>query len=190
MALQDRLKTQAYSNKEGDIRWTPCPSCGGPLELADYAWDLERGIITSKQRGRRLALVGPAALDAIIDELERELGDTIPQVVIEAQRRFIRAGYYTLEEIATEELFRREIAIRGLGNLREVKWGDGKLRFRLENYCLHLVLVGLVQGFFELAFQQEGAVDWELREDGDLVVEVALKPDTAAATPGVAQSAE
>jgi hypothetical protein len=183
LALQDRLQTAAYASKEGSISYESCPACGGPLDLKDYQWHMDRGIIESREYKRRMALIGPAALDAIIGELEKELGETIPQVIIEAQRRFIRSGFNSLEEIAGEELFRKQLAIRGLGNLKEVKWGSDSLSFRLENQCLHLVIVGLVQGFFELAFGREGTVEWELEDDGDLVVEVGLKKATYPASP-------
>jgi hypothetical protein len=51
-------------------------------------------------------------------------------------------------------------------------WGADRLRFRLENPCLFLPMVGLVLGVFELATGKEGRAEWELRPDGDLVVEV------------------
>jgi RNA polymerase subunit RPABC4/transcription elongation factor Spt4 len=173
LGLQERLKPRSYTRKPGDMELEKCPACGGPKALSEYQWHMDRGVIIHKERGRRMALVGPAALDAIIDDLEDELGETIPQVVSEAQRRFVKTGFYSLEEIATEELFRKELAIRGLGNLREVEWGEKSLRFRLENSCLNPVIVGLVQGFFELAFQQESRAEWEVNEEGDLVVKVS-----------------
>jgi len=178
IGLKDRLQTKKYASKEGDIQWEACPKCGGPLALSKYQWHIDRGIIEGKEYARRMALLGPAALDAIIDELESELGDSIPHVVVEAQRRFARTGFYTLEEIASEELFREQLAIRGLGNLKEVEWGNESMSFRMENPCLHLVIVGLVQGFFELAFGREGAVEWDLTSDGDLSVEVSVKKDS------------
>lgn len=40
---------------------------------------------------------------------------------------------------------------------------------------LHLIVVGLVQGLYELAFDIESKVDWELSEAGDLKIEVTPK---------------
>ncbi len=37
------------------------------------------------------------------------------------------------------------------------------------------MVVGLVQGLFEMAFGIESSVDWELSPDGDLEVEVIPK---------------
>jgi hypothetical protein len=37
---------------------------------------------------------------------------------------------------------------------------------------MHLLVVGLVQGIFEMAFDVNSYVEWELSEEGDLTVEV------------------
>ncbi|MDY6794837.1 MAG: hypothetical protein SWK76_06100 [Actinomycetota bacterium] len=174
LELRERLQTRTYSHKPGGIAYKTCPSCGGPEDLSQYGWDLERGVVMDKIYDRRMALLGPAALEAVIDDLEEELGDTIPRVIIEAQRRFVKTGFYTLEEVSSLEKFRAALAIRGMGNLREMDWNEKGLKIRIENPCLYQVLVGLVQGFLELASGREARVDWELVEDNDLSVEVAL----------------
>jgi ribosomal protein L37E len=172
LELQERLHTRLYTNKDGDVELEKCVSCGGPQALSDYQWHLDRGVINNRAYGHRMAMIGPASLDAIIDDLEGELGDTIPQVVIEAQRRIVRGGFYSLEEARSAEDFRRAFALRGLGNLKEIAWSDRRLHFHMENPCLHLMLVGLVHGVYELVNGREAKTEWELTGDGDLVVEV------------------
>jgi hypothetical protein len=171
--LQDRLKPRAYQHKPGDISYDRCSKCGGPMELSEYRWDMDRGVIENRTNGRRMALLGPASLDAVISELEEELGETIPAAVVEAQRRFIMSGFYSLEEVASEELFRSQLAIRGLGNVSELQWGEGGLRFRLQNPCLCPVIAGMALGFFEMASGGRNHVEYEQAEDGDLVVEIS-----------------
>lgn len=173
LELQERLRTGVYEHKPGDISFDKCPKCGGPMMLSEYRWDVDRGVIENKQRGRRMALVGPAALDAVFDELEKELGDTIPHVIVEAQRRFIKTGFYTLDEVASEELFRMQLSVRGLGNMRDIEWREDGLRFRLENPCLLPVIAGMALGFFEMASGGEGQVEWKRAEDGDLLVDIS-----------------
>jgi hypothetical protein len=46
---------------------------------------------------------------------------------------------------------------------------------RLDNAILHLMVVGLVQGLYELAFDIESEVDWELSGGGHLEIEVTPK---------------
>jgi hypothetical protein len=173
LELQERLQAKAYPHKPGDIAIEECPECGGPMMLSEYRWDLSRGIIENKERGRRMVLLGPAALEAVTDDLEKELGDTIPHVIVEAERRFIETGFYTVDEVASEELFRTHLAARGLGNMRDLEWREDGLRFRLENPCLVLVVVGMALGFFELASGREGHARWERSEDGDLLVDIS-----------------
>ncbi len=150
-----------------------CPRCGGPMALSSYKWHTDRGVIISQTSGHRMIAIGPASLDAVIEELEKELGDTIPRVVVEAQRRFVRAGFYSIDEARSQESLREALALRGMGNLREITWKENGLGFRLENPCLIPVLVGLVQGIFELVTDRDSEVNWEVTSDGDLIVDVA-----------------
>lgn len=175
MELQKRLRAKPYQHKSGDISFERCPECGGPMALSEYKWHTDRGVIESSTSGRRMALVGPAALDAIIADLEQELGDTIPHVIVEAQRRFIKTGFYSLEEFGSPELFRTQLALRGLGNMRDIDWSEGALRFRLENPCLEPIIAGMALGFFELASGGEGLVDWTHTGDGDLLIKISPK---------------
>lgn len=172
LELQERLQTKEYSRKQGDIALESCPACGGPKALSLYRWHTDRGVILARETGRRMVAMGPASLDAIVGELEKELGDTIPRVVVEAQRRFVRGGFYTVEEAKTQEGLREALALRGMGNLREIKWQADSLYFRIENPCLDPVLVGLVQGIFEMVTGRDSEVEWEVEEDGDLVINV------------------
>jgi hypothetical protein len=171
--LQERLQSKVYQNKPGDITFERCSKCGGPIALSEYKWDMDRGVIEHRTRGRRMALLGPATLDAVIDELEQELGDTIPAAAVEAQRRFIKTGFYSLEEIASEDLFRSELAIRGLGNMRDIEWREDGLRFRIENPCLNPVITGMALGFFEMASGGEAHAEWKNTDDGDLIVKIS-----------------
>ncbi|NPV58883.1 MAG: hypothetical protein HPY75_04375 [Actinobacteria bacterium] len=171
LELQERLKAKPYANKEGDIELERCPVCGLPRALSFYEWIPERGVILHRESGRRMVALGPATLDAVISELEKELGEEIPRVVAEAQRRFLRSGFYGMEEARSREDLRRALALRGLGNLVGLEWGENRLRFHIENPCLEPVLAGLVWGIFELVTGRDGRVEWEEREDGDLLVE-------------------
>jgi hypothetical protein len=170
--LEERLYFKQYHHREGDIELERCATCGGPKALSGFKWYLDRGIITNTSTNRRMALLGPAMLDPIFRELEKELGETIPRVVVEAQRRFVKTGFYSIEEVSDSGDFRTQLALRGLGNLREMKMGTKGLSMRIDNAALHLMIVGLAQGLFEMAFDVDSHVEWELSEDEDLELEV------------------
>jgi hypothetical protein len=172
--LKTRLGWKGFYQeyKEGDIELEKCRTCGAPMALSGFRWHFDRGAIKSSWTHRRMALLGPAMLDPVFDELEEELGEAIPRVVVEAQRHFVKTGFYSIEEIGDEGNIRNQFALRGLGNLREIKMGEQGVLLRMENAAMHLLVVGLVQGLFEMAFGIESNVDWELSGEGDLEVEV------------------
>jgi hypothetical protein len=172
--LKERLRWKGYDReyKKGDIEFERCPGCGAPAALHEFNWDQVNGSIRSTVSGRRMVLTGPSMIDPIFDELEAELGDTIPRTVVEAQKRFIRSGFFAVEEVISEEHMRMQMALRGMGNLRELKMGRKGVRLRMENVALPLLGVGLTQGLYEKAFGMESEVEWELTGDGDLSVEV------------------
>ena len=166
-----------YRDRDGDAELARCAGCGGPAALAGYKWYPDRGIVKNTHTGKRMAMLG-SETDAIFAELEREFGRIIPRAVVEAQRRFVKTGFYSIDEVGDEGDIRTQLALRGLGDLREIKMGKRGVYLRLDNAGLHLMVVGLVQGLFEMAFGIESSVDWELSSDGDLELEVIPKSVT------------
>ena len=170
--LQERLQARPYSRKPGDIRLERCSGCGGPQGLRNYRWDTERGTITHRDTGWRMAMFGPATVDVIFEELERELGEEIPRVVVEAQRRFVKSGVMTARNARGFGDFRAQMALRGLGNVVSFQVDEKKLSMHIENPCMHLLLAGLTLGIYEVAFGVEGRVGWHLDDEGDMHIEV------------------
>lgn len=119
-----------------------------------------------------MAMLGAEFLDNVFEALRRELGETIPAVVIEAQRRFTKTGFYSIDQVQNEDEFRAQLALRGLGNVRMIRLGTRGLRMRIENSAAHLMTVGMAQGLFEMALDTDSHVEWELSRQGELLVEV------------------
>ncbi len=170
--FKGRMSLDHYQRNQGNIELERCEGCGGPKGLAGYRWFLERGIIVNESTKRRMALMSNDELDPIFEELEYELGDTIPRVVVEAQRLFTRTGFYSMDEVTDGGDFRTQLALRGLGNLKEIdvrRKGAGLL---IENAVLPLMIVGMMQGVFEMAFNLESEVDWEYTDQCDLRMKI------------------
>lgn len=170
--LRGRLERKQYQHRDGDIEFDRCPSCGAPAALSEFKWDSETGIIRSALNGRRMGVIHPTVIDPIFEELRAELGDTIPASVVEAQRRFTRTGFHRVEELADKEDLRGQFALRGMGDLKELEISRQGLSMRLDYPCMHLMTVGMIQGLFEMAFDVESNVEWELSADDILRVEV------------------
>ena len=59
-----------------------------------------------------------------------------------------------------------------IGNLREFEMNRKELTMRLEDPCMRVIMIGMMQGIFEMAFDIESNVEWNLSDDGDLKVEI------------------
>jgi hypothetical protein len=170
--FEERLPVPEYSNKQGDTGLERCGACGGPRELGGFEWRMDDGIIVNRSTGQRMILVGPAEFETIFVELANELGEDITRMVIEAQRRFVKSGSFAAGDSREPGRLGKQLALRGLGNLREMGWADGQLRLRLENPCLTPALIGMALGLFELSTGRDGEVEWSQADDGDLTVEI------------------
>lgn len=173
--LRDRLTMRKYAYPEGNIHLEACSKCGAPTLLEDYEWRLEEGLILHRETGRRMVFFAPSVLEAIFGELERELGETISEAVVEAQRRLTREGLYSIAGEDPGEELRTMLALRGLGGLQELKLGADGMILDMENACLPLVVAGLAQGLFESLRGTRARVDWHAGEDGTFRVEVTAE---------------
>jgi hypothetical protein len=170
--LAGRLHERVHKIKVGDLELQRCPGCGGPKDLELFAWNQAEGTIEMRSNRRRMVLVGPGEFEPVFDDLEDELGEHISKVIIEAQRRFVTEGFYSRDDVRQETDLIGHFALRGMGNLREIKLERNRLCARLENPCMHLVVIGLFEGFYELIFNERGKSTWEITPDGDLKIDV------------------
>lgn len=173
--LAERLQPPRYGYRPGKVELGRCTSCGVPARVASCRWNAFTGIITDPSTGRRMAIFGPAGLEAVFHDLESELGEAIPETVIEAQRRF------TVRTLRREELeggtddVRDMLAVRGLGYLEKLNLGEDGLGLILHNACVPLLMVGLFQGAYEVMSGREGSrVTWDMPDAG--VLEVRVTP--------------
>jgi hypothetical protein len=183
--VKERLRLKGYEHRGGDLELERCASCGCPRALSRFRWSLGNGIIENRLTGRRMALLGAEFLDNVFEALREELGETIPEVVIEAQRRFTKTGFYFIEQVQNEEELRTQFALRGLGNLRMLRMGTRGLRMRVENAAAYLMTVGMAQGLFEMALDVDSHVEWEISKQGELLVEVTPSPEDKKASRAV-----
>ncbi len=175
LELRERLKRRRYEFKPGDVSYRRCPRCGVPLAVAGRRWDVEAGTITDPDTGRRMAIFGPFSADAVFDDLESELGEAIPETVIEATRRYIRSAWNTENWNRDGLTFQEMIAVRGLGYLARFEGKRHGLEMLVQNACLHLPMVGTVQALVEMAYGVDSSTcEWELADDGDLTITVKI----------------
>jgi hypothetical protein len=172
---EERAPTKKYIQREGDIELPRCPECDGPEALSNFKWHLDRGLIVDSLTGRRMVMIGLEVQDPLFEDLERELGDTVPRAVVEAHRLLVKQGSYSGNEIMEEGELRTQLALRGIGNLRDLTMSAKGLHLRMDNPSSRFMTAGILQGLFEKAFDVESNVGWETSEEGDLEVEVIPK---------------
>jgi hypothetical protein len=174
--LKGRMTQGYYEHSKGDIELERCGTCGGPKALSLLKWNIDRGVITDQVSKRRIAVMSPTQIEPTFNELEMELGETIPRVVVEAQRRFTKTGFYSMNEYADMEEFRKGLALRGVGNLQELKISRQAVSMRVENVVLPMMIVGMMQGIFDNAVGVNSVVDWHVSERGNLELMITALP--------------
>lgn len=174
--LVSRLDLEIYPRKPGDVGHERCPQCGVPLDLKEYAWDLEEGVITDTVTGRHMVFTGPREIDAIMHELEAELGEEISKTIVEAQRLYIKETLQQAEFEQSSQYLYRQFAKRGMGNLVSFDLSDEGVQAEVENAVVPLLLTGILQGIYELVTGNPSAVDHVMQADGTLKVKVKPAP--------------
>lgn len=171
--FRERLPGKTRPHKGGNIQFKRCAKCGIPLNVAHYRWDIGRGMITDPVTGRRMALFTSSGVEAIFDELEAELGEDIPTAIIEAQRRYVRENFRDKEWRSGASGFEHMSTLRGLGMVAGFEVDDEHVSLTIENPCAPLLMVGIVQGLFELGTGAgKTSYTWSRSEDGDLSISV------------------
>jgi hypothetical protein len=169
LELKERLGRKRYEFKPGDIQYDRCAECGVPLAVANRSWDMDKGTVTDPESGRRMAMFGPLAVDSLFEDLAREIGQIIPDTIIEAQRREMKTAWGIDSWNRDASSFKEMIAVRGLGNLTTFDGDRYHLDMVVENACMHLPMIGTVKALVELAYKvQDSTCEWELCDDGDL----------------------
>jgi len=170
--LEDRLVATKLPFKPGDFVYHRCPTCQAPLEISKFHWDTDKGTITQPGTGIRYAVFGSTGMQVVLDELERELGDTIPMTIVEAQRMHAAQTMNPRWKDVSREDIRNWLAFQGLGNLVALDEKDGGYSIRIENPAIPLMLVGTMAALFEFLSGGKAEVDWSIASDGDLSVNV------------------
>lgn len=167
--LKGFLARRRYEFKPGDVSFDRCPGCGVPLPVASLEWDLEDGTIHDPESGRRMAFFGPHSIDAVLHDLQSELGESVPELAVEAQRRYVKSRVAGGNWRRSRETFGAMAALRGLGNITRFEADEKHLGVTVQNSCLHELVIGMAQAIYEIATGRERtSYEWGASDDGDL----------------------
>ena len=165
---EDRLYLEEVEPGEGPLRFDRCPVCGVPLKIArSLSWDLPRGVITNPLTGRREVMVAVQSVNAILRELERELGGEIVEILYNAQKRYSLGHLEGAEASGTEgfwEEYLTEMALRGLGYPAEFEAGGDSISVDMRNAYEQDLYAAKLAGGLEKLTGRGSNINWELRE--------------------------
>ncbi|MDD3717247.1 MAG: hypothetical protein PHP28_01125 [Actinomycetota bacterium] len=164
---------EEIADKPGDMSFKSCSTCGTPLEMKEFVWDLEEGIIRDTRSGRRLAFFGTSGMIAVFDELAHELGERVSDAIIEVERENGLAALSIEEARSGYEGLRYLAAIRGLGLVTSLELAEDRMLLRMSNPSIPEYIVGLALAVFELATGRRGRHAWSMEADGDLMVDIS-----------------
>jgi hypothetical protein len=163
---EDRLYLEEVSPGEGSLTLERCPMCNMPLQFAKMVeWDTETGIISNSLTGERLEVITVQSVNAILRELEKELGADIVWILYNAQKRFSLKKLRGVEIRDPEAFWDRylvEMAVRGLGYPERFEFsGDSLSVDILKAYNQYLYAAKLAAGFEKITGRRS-FIKWEL----------------------------
>lgn len=171
--LKEHIKPMVYPSMPGHIELERCAECNTPIDIAAHDFNLESGIISNPETGSRMAIFGPAGLESAFLALEDELGDTIPETIIEAQRRYTLENMRSRDWLGGEEKLRRIMAMRGYGLLVGFDASINHLSVTLRNISIPQLTVGTAKGIFEKALKLDSSThEWSISGDGELHINI------------------
>ncbi len=162
----------------GEVDLQRCPACGVPLPVSEnFEWDMLNGIITNRRTAYREVFLSVEGVNAILAEMERELGEEVPRMIARRQAEMMRErmSKRNLEEEGGIWSLFEELKMRGMGNMVEVEEAGRQLRVKVENPFNDALVAGRVAGYYEAVEETGSRMTWSLSDEGYLAI--AVEPE-------------
>ncbi|MBU1672241.1 MAG: hypothetical protein KJ993_14210 [Actinobacteria bacterium] len=175
----ERLYLEEIKPGDGSLRLDRCPSCGVPLLAARmFSWEIDRGIIHNRLTGRREVVIAVQAVNAILRELESELGEEIPSILYGHQKDFTRSHLSaTAIEMGGADLMDRhlmDMAVRGLGYPVRTEREAGSISVEITNAYNQVLYAAKIAACLEVETGAESSIEWVKREADDGVYTISV----------------
>lgn len=165
---ETRLYLDEIKPFEGLLSYDRCPTCQTPL-IASGAlnFDIERGIISNKITGKREFVGNVQSVNAMLRELEVELGEEVQGIIYDLQKKIARERVkreHAARQIEFWEGCLTEFALRGLGfPVRFENRGDSVL-VETRNAYNQTLYAARIATAFEVNTGLDSEIEWETRE--------------------------
>lgn len=165
---EDRFYLEEIREGEGPLRWQRCLACGVPLEGArTWQWDIDEGIINNRRTGARDVVVAVQSVNAILRELESELGEDVPKLVYDHQKAVSLkklTGKPPQEAAAYLEERLMEMALRGMGYPAEFQFTGSAVSVEIGNAYNQMLYAAQLAADLESVTGASSEIEWHRRE--------------------------
>lgn len=174
---EQRLKPLLPPTRPGGVSFDRCPRCGIPLEVTRrYRFDLDDGVATEVKGGRRIVTVIIDSLLSVFEELEGELGEDIPRMIVDLEGDFIKENAERAGGPGDAHLVEGllgDLTVKGMGNPVGISVSaDGILEVRIDNPFSRELLAGRVLGYYRMLWGDPARVEWTPDTEGFMVIKV------------------
>lgn len=173
----DRFLYRPPPLMQGSNIFELCPACKAPIEIGKlYDFEMDRGLILEQKTGHRVILIGVATLNNLFGELENELGEEIPRMIMTIEKERV-CGVIEAKgkELDTGEAgylrYMKALQLRGMGNGTSVEISNGTVKARVDNPYYEPLVAGFLAGFYE-ATTGKANVRWTGAESGYTTVTI------------------
>jgi hypothetical protein len=166
--FEDRLYYEEAVPVEGPVRYSRCRECGAPaLAGLTFKWDVKRGVIKNRLSGEREVVVAVQAVNAILRELEIEMGEGIPGIIYGHQKALTRErleqrGGHDGERFWDEYL--ADMALRGMGYPLSIARTPSSVSVDIANAYNLVLYAAKTAAAFEVTSGQASEIEWRKRQ--------------------------
>jgi|GEM_PF-503084 len=178
---ETRLVLDEVVSGDGSVTYERCASCRTPRDASkSLEWDLPRGTITNRLTRRREVVGSVQSVNAMMRELEAELGEDVFKPLFECQKQITR------QQLEAEGIkkgdgfwdrFLFSCAIRGLGFPLATQADEGSVTVEIANAYNQVLYAARVASAFEYASGLPSDTEWIKRQSDLCAFTVSASPD-------------
>ncbi len=169
----------------GNIQFARCRHCGVPLDLRYLKWYEDEGIILDTRRDKRVNFLDGYVPSTVFREFQKELGEAVVPIIIEAQREYFLDYIRELELLKLARGDRKNmyhilldtLPVYGQGNPASIVRTDAQLEVTVENPYDELLLAGTLAACYEAVEEAEPEVTFRHLEEGIINFTVRTKKE-------------
>lgn len=175
--LHERFRPEERPSS-GKFERTTCTSCGAPIEISRFTWNLAAGTVYDPTREAHVCLISVASMEAIIQELKKHYGKEVEDVMARTARKYMRGlvrGNMIMRNLGKQE-FLRSLVTRGEVYIVGAKERPRTVEIEIRNPWSAALVAGEIAGWMEEKERVRMAVEWDMEGEAGTI---RLKPADA-----------